>query len=318
MKFIDEAQIFVTAGNGGNGCISFRREKYVSRGGPDGGDGGRGGSVFLVGRRNLENLYDLRIRPHYRAGRGGHGKGKKMAGKKGKDVFIDVPLGVVISNGEKTLGEILTHNQELLIAKGGEGGRGNVHFLTASDLAPRTAESGRQGEIKTLKIVLKLISDIGLVGLPNSGKSTLLNVLTNAKSKIGNYPFTTLSPNLGVIRSNQGNVVVADMPGIVEGAHLGKGLGLRFLRHIERTTLIILVIDATTEDPLEHHKCLLEEFKEHSMNLLKKPRVVVFNKIDLLKSIPKYNLSEKTLYISALTGQGIKSLIKLIANEDKI
>ncbi len=318
MKFIDEAKIFATAGNGGNGCVSFRREKYVPRGGPDGGDGGNGGSIFLVGKKNLETLYDLRIRPHYRASRGGHGKGKKMEGKKGKDIFINVPLGVVVSNGEKPLGEILDHDQELLVAKGGKGGRGNVHFLTASDMAPRTAESGRQGETKTLKIVLKLISDIGLVGLPNSGKSTLLNALTNAKSKIGNYPFTTLSPNLGVIKGDQGNVIVADMPGIVKGAHAGKGLGLRFLRHIERTKLVILVIDATIEDPLEDYECLLNEFKRHSMDLLKKPRIVVFNKIDLLKNIPEYDLSEKILYISALTGQGVETLIELISNEDKI
>ena len=318
MKFIDEAKIYVTAGNGGNGCISFRREKYVSRGGPDGGDGGKGGSIFLIGKKNMETLYDLKIRPHYRAGRGSHGKGKKMVGRKGKDIFINVPLGIVVSNGEKTLGEILTHNQELLVAKGGKGGRGNVHFLTTSDMAPRTAESGRQGEIKTLKIILKLISDIGLVGLPNSGKSTLLNALTNAKSKIGDYPFTTLSPNLGVIKNNKGNVIVADMPGIIEGAHSGKGLGLRFLRHIERTKLLILVIDATIKDPLEHYTCILKEFKKHSMDLLKKPRIVVFNKIDLLTSIPEYNLSEKTLYVSALTGQGVESLITLIANEDKI
>jgi GTP-binding protein len=318
MKFIDEATIFIKAGNGGNGCISFRREKYVPRGGPDGGDGGNGGSVFLVGKRNLGTLYDLKLRPHYRAGRGGHGKGKKMAGKKGKDIFINVPLGVVVSNGEKTLGEILSHDQKLLIAKGGKGGRGNVHFLTVTDRAPRTAEPGQQGEIKTLEIVLKLISNIGLVGLPNSGKSTLLNALTNAQSKIGDYPFTTLSPNLGVIRNGQKNIVVADMPGIVEGAHTGKGLGLRFLRHIERTQLLILVIDSAVRDPLKDYECILKEFQNHSMNLLKKPRIVVFNKIDLLKRNPKYDLSERTLYISALTGQGIDSLIRSIAHEDKI
>lgn len=318
MKFIDEVKIFITAGNGGNGCISFRREKYVPRGGPDGGDGGNGGSVFLVGKKNLETLYDLKIRPHYLAGRGGHGKGKKMVGKKGKDVFINVPLGVIVYNGEKILGEILTHNQELLVAEGGKGGRGNVHFLSNSDLAPRKAESGGQGIKKTLKITLKLISDIGLVGLPNAGKSTLLNALTSAKSKIGDYPFTTLSPNLGVIRSTQRNIIIADMPGIVKGAHTGKGLGLRFLRHIERTKLLILVIDASVKSPLNHYKCLLEEFRNHGGELLKKPRFVVFNKIDLLNNTPKYDLSEKTFYISALTGEGVESLVNIIADEDKI
>lgn len=316
MKFIDEAKIYVTAGDGGDGCISFRREKYVSRGGPDGGDGGNGGSVYLIGKENLATLYDLKIKPHYRAGRGGHGKGKKMVGKKGKNVYINVPLGVIVINGEKPVGEILSHKQELLVAKGGKGGRGNVHFLTASDLAPRNAETGSQGEIKTLKIILKLISDIGVVGLPNSGKSTLLNALTNAKSKIGDYPFTTLTPNLGVIRNNRGNVVIADMPGIIEGAHWGKGLGLRFLRHIERTKKLILMIDATAKDPLQHYNCLLDEFKKYNTNLLEKPRIVVFNKIDLLENIPDYDISDRTLYISALTGKGLDKLIKYIADED--
>lgn len=318
MKFIDETKIFISAGNGGNGCMSFRREKFVPRGGPDGGDGGNGGSVYLIGKKNLETLYDLRIKPHYKAGCGKHGKGKKMVGKKGKDVFINIPLGVVVSNGKKVLGEILTHNQKLLVARGGRGGRGNVHFITKLDLAPRRADPGCQGETKTLEIVLKLISDIGLVGLPNSGKSTLLNSLTNAKSRIGAYPFTTLTPNLGVLRSTLKNIVIADMPGIVEGAHSGKGLGLLFLRHIERTKLVILVIDASVSKPLQHYECLLKEFKNHSTKLLKKPRIIVFNKIDLLDNIPKYDLPEKTFYVSALTGAGIESLIETITNEDQV
>lgn len=318
MKFIDEAKIFITAGNGGNGCISFRREKFVPRGGPDGGDGGNGGSVYLIGKKNLQTLYDLKIKPHYKADRGTHGKGKKMVGKKGKDVFISTPLGIVVSNDKKVLDEILIHNQKLLVAKGGKGGRGNVHFITKSNLTPRRADSGCQGETYTLTIVLKLISDIGLVGLPNSGKSTLLNALTNAKSRIGAYPFTTLAPNLGVLRSTHRNIVIADMPGIVEGAHLGKGLGLLFLRHIERTRLIILVIDASVSNPLQHYACILKELKDHSNRLLKRPRIVVFNKLDLLDNMPKYNIPEKTFYVSALTGAGTKTLLKTIANEDQV
>lgn len=318
MKFIDEAKIFITAGNGGNGCISFRREKFVPRGGPDGGDGGNGGSVYLIGKKNLQTLYDLKIKPHYKAGRGTHGKGKKMVGKKGKDVFISTPLGIVVSNDKKVLDEILIHNQKLLVAKGGKGGRGNVHFITKSNFTPRRADSGCQGETYTLTIVLKLISDIGLVGLPNSGKSTLLNALTNAKSRIGAYPFTTLAPNLGVLRSTHRNIVIADMPGIVEGAHLGKGLGLLFLRHIERTRLIILVIDASVSNPLQHYACILKELKDHSNRLLKRPRIVVFNKLDLLDNMPKYNIPEKTFYVSALTGAGTKTLLKTIANEDQV
>jgi GTP-binding protein len=241
-----------------------------------------------------------------------------MVGKKGKDVFISTPLGIVVSNDKKVLGEILIHNQRLLVAKGGKGGRGNIHFITKSDLAPRRADPGRQGETYSLKIVLKLISDTGLVGLPNSGKSTLLNALTNAKSRVGAYPFTTLAPNLGVLRSMQRNIVIADMPGIIEGAHSGKGLGLLFLRHIERTRLIILVIDTSVSNPLRHYACLLKELKNHSNKLLRKPRIVVFNKLDLLDNIPKYDIPEKIFYVSALTGAGTETLLKTIANEDQV
>ncbi|MCK4755813.1 GTPase ObgE [candidate division WOR-3 bacterium] len=312
MKFIDEAKIIIQAGNGGNGCVSFRREKFVPKGGPDGGDGGDGGSVYLIGKRGLETLYDLKVKPHYKAGRGTHGKGKKMVGKKGKDVHIHIPLGVVVINGDRILGEILTHEQTLLVAKGGKGGQGNYHFLTTTNQSPRHAEEGQKSEKKTLKIILKMISDIGLVGLPNSGKSTLLNAITNAQPKIANYPFTTLNPNLGVLRNNFKNIVIADMPGIIEGAHCGKGLGLQFLRHIERTRVIVLVIDISVSNPLNQYKCLLDEFKKYSDALLNKPRIVVFNKIDLLVTIPNYNLPEKIFYISALKGKNIEQLIKFL------
>ncbi len=312
MKFVDEAQIFITSGNGGNGCISFRREKFVPKGGPDGGDGGDGGSVYLVGTKGLQTLYDLKIRPHYRAGRGGHGKGKKMDGKHGENVFIKVPLGVVVMNGDKNLGEILSHNEKLLIARGGRGGRGNCHFVRATSQVPRYAEDGKGGEKKTVKIILKLISDIGLVGLPNSGKSTLLKALTNARPKIGDYPFTTLDPNLGILRNSFKHIVIADMPGIIEGAHYGRGLGLKFLRHIERTKLIILIIDISVRDPLKQYECLLHEFKNYSSALLKKPRIVVFNKIDLLDKVSDYKLKEKIFYISALKGTGIEHLVTFL------
>ncbi|MBA7485134.1 GTPase ObgE/CgtA [subsurface metagenome] len=309
MKFIDETKIDIQAGNGGNGCVSFRREKFVPKGGPDGGDGGNGGSVYLTGKKGLGTLYDLKVQPHYKAGRGAHGKGKKMIGKKGKDVYIHVPLGVVVINGDRILGEILTHDQILLAAKGGKGGRGNYHFLTFTNQSPRYFEEGKEGEKKTLKIILKLISDIGLVGLPNSGKSTLLNAITNAQPKIGDYPFTTLNPNLGVLKDDFKNIVIADMPGIIKGAHNGKGLGLQFLRHIERTNVIILVIDISVSHPVDQYKCLLNEFKKYSDALLNKPRIVVFNKIDLLDTIPDYNLPEKIFYISALKGTNIEQLI---------
>jgi len=303
----------VEAGAGGKGCMSFRREKFVPRGGPDGGDGGDGGSVYLIGKNELTTLYDLKMKPLYRAGRGQHGKGKKMHGRNGKDIYIPVPLGVVIINGEQVMGEILQKEEKFLAAKGGIGGRGNARFVTSVNQAPRRNEEGKIGEKKTLKIVLKLISDIGIAGLPNSGKSTLLKAITNAKPKIGDYPFTTLTPNLGVLRNNLNNIVLADIPGIIEGAHYGKGLGLQFLRHIERTNVLILLIDISVAKPMDQYECLLNEFQQYDTELLKKNRLVVFNKIDLLDKIPEYDLKEKVFYISALRGDGLDYLIKFLS-----
>lgn len=317
MKFVDKAKIFVTAGKGGNGCISFRREKFVPRGGPDGGDGGPGGSVFLSGKKELSTLYDLKIKPHYKAGHGSHGKGKKMTGRAGKDIYISVPLGVVVYNGKKIIGEILSDKQKLLIAQGGKGGRGNTHFVSATMRTPRIAEPGFEGEEKTVKLVLKLISDIGLVGFPNAGKSTLLHAITNAQPKIADYPFTTLNPNLGVLKANLKNIIIADMPGIIKDAHTGKGLGIQFLRHIERTKKILLVIDITSPQPLHQYQALLNEFRAYSQKLLKKPRMVIFNKIDRLNEIPEFKIKEKTFYISALKKTGINQLISFLNNEDK-
>jgi len=313
MKFVDETKITVEAGRGGNGCVSFRREKFVPKGGPDGGDGGNGGSVYLIGNKRLGTLYDLKVKPHYRAGRGLHGKGKKMNGRNGKDIYIQVPSGVIVMNGDKILGEILGDGEKLLVAKGGRGGRGNCHFLTSLNQSPRYAEGGNAGERGNLKIVLKLISDIGIVGFPNSGKSTLLKKITNARPKIGDYPFTTLNPNLGVLRSSFKNIILADMPGIIEDAHRGKGLGLRFLRHIERTNLLILLIDLSFSQPLHQYECLLNEFKRYDDTLFKKPRIIVFNKTDLIDKIPHYNLKETVFYISALKGDGIDDLIRFLS-----
>lgn len=312
MKFVDEAKVHIEAGSGGNGCVSFRREKFVPRGGPDGGDGGDGGSVYLIGKREKVTLYDLKIKPHYRAHRGLHGKGKKMQGKKGKDILIPVPLGTMVMNGDGMVGEVLHNNEKLLVAKGGSGGRGNHHFTSSTVQSPRYAEEGEAGEKKTLKIILKLISDIGIAGLPNAGKSTLLKTITSAQPKIGNYPFTTLNPNLGVLSNDRKSIVIADMPGIVEGAHRGRGLGLQFLRHIERTNLLILLIDIFAPEPLSQYECLLNEFKQYGNTLLKKPRIVVFNKVDLLKKIPTFDLNEKVFYISALKGDGVKDLVEYL------
>lgn len=316
MKFIDEAKIFVQSGAGGNGCVSFRREKFVPRGGPDGGDGGNGGSVCLVGNRERVTLYDLKLKPHYRAGRGQHGKGKKMHGRNGRDVSIDVPLGTIILDETSPVSEILKDRAKLVAAPGGKGGRGNARFVSSTNQAPRNAEEGAPGVSKTLKIILKIISDIGIVGLPNAGKSTLLKTMTNARPRIASYPFTTLNPNLGVLKSDKSSVVIADMPGIIEGAHEGKGIGLQFLRHIERTNLLILLIDVSTTDPMKQYDKLLNEFRAYKNELLQKPRIVVFNKTDLLDRVPQFDLQEKIFYISALKGTGIDALVKYLENAD--
>jgi GTP-binding protein len=314
MKFIDEAKIFVESGAGGNGCLSFRREKYVPRGGPDGGDGGNGGSVYLLGTKNIQTLYDLKIKPHYRAARGRHGKGKKMHGRTGSDVLIRVPLGVVVRSEDTILGEILKDGERLLVASGGRGGRGNARFVSSTRRAPTKIEEGQPGEKRTLKVELKILSDIGIVGLPNVGKSTLLQAMTDARPRIASFPFTTLTPNLGVLRSNTTNVVIADMPGIIEGAHEGKGLGLQFLRHIERTGLLLLLVDISGPQPKKEYETLLHEFKKFNPELLQKPRIVVFNKIDLLKEVPEFSLKEKVFYISALKGTGVIQLVEHLRN----
>ena len=317
MKFVDEVKIFVTGGNGGNGCVSFRREKFVPRGGPDGGDGGNGGSVYLRGNKKLMTLYDLKIKPHFRAGRGTHGRGKKMHGRNGGDISISVPLGVVAWNERTLIGEIMHHGENLLVARGGKGGRGNVHFVSSVNRAPRRAEEGSAGEHATVHIILKLISDIGLVGFPNSGKSTLLAAMSNAQPKIADYPFTTLNPNLGVLPHDLNNIVIADMPGIIEGAHRGKGLGFQFLRHIERTRLLILVIDIAVS-PLAHYHGLLEEFRAYNPEIVRKPRIVVFNKIDLLEDIPRFDIPERMFYVSARHGTHIEDLIHHLSHENTI
>lgn len=294
--------------------MSFRREKYVPRGGPDGGDGGDGGSVYLLGSGGLQNLYDLNIKPHYRATRGQHGKGKKMHGRTGTDVLIRVPLGVVVCEDEEIFGEILNDGQKIMVARGGRGGRGNARFVSPTNQAPRKVEEGMPGEKKTLRIELKLISDIGIAGLPNAGKSTLLKAMTNARPRIAGFPFTTLTPNLGVLRSNTKNIVIADMPGIIEGAHEGKGLGLQFLRHIERTGLLILLIDISMPQPKHQYESLLNEFKQYKPALLEKTRLVIFNKIDLVDRVPAWELGEKVFYISALKGTGVDRLIEYLRN----
>lgn len=315
MKFVDKVLIDVEAGNGGDGCISFRREKFIPRGGPNGGNGGNGGSIYLIGKKSLQTLADLEYKCRYKSARGQHGMGKNCHGKSSGDVFISVPLGTDIFDAENDnyLGEIVEPDQKMLAAQGGKGGRGNAMFATSTNRAPRIRETGGQGEKRKLKLILRLIADIGLVGLPNAGKSTLLSKLTQAHPKIADYPFTTLSPNLGVFRNKLDTGIfqtytVADMPGIIQGASQGKGLGLVFLRHIERTKRIIYVVDASQAEPLQDLKTLENEIREYNPEILKKEQIVVFNKIDLIKKVKKYRIKLPAFYVSALSGQGIEEL----------
>ena len=318
MKFIDVALIHVAAGSGGVGCVSFRREKFVPKGGPDGGNGGRGGSVIIRANRHLATLLDYQYRRIYRAPRGEHGLGSRKSGKSGRDVTLEVPAGTIIrdtASGE-VVADLLDDGATFLAAAGGRGGRGNAEFATSTDQAPRRFEQGEEGEERDLELELKLLADVGLVGLPNAGKSTLISVISAARPKIADYPFTTLVPNLGIVRVGEGaSFVVADIPGLLEGAHTGKGLGLQFLRHIERSKALVFLVDATSEDPGKDFAVLLNELKQYRSELVRKRRIAVLTKTDLLDASAKRRLAKirfgKTpVYrISAVAGSGISELV---------
>ncbi|MGQ0813675.1 MAG: GTPase ObgE [Gemmatimonadota bacterium] len=283
--FVDYAVVNVIAGTGGSGAEAFRREMGVPRGGPSGGNGGRGGDVFLVGDKQLSTLLDYQYQHTYRAERGEHGQGKSRFGKDGADLFLRVPIGTVIkdANSGDNLGDIVEDGQRLLVAKGGRGGRGNEAFATPTRQAPTHWEPGEEGEERKIALELKLIADVGLVGHPNAGKSTLLAAISKATPKIADYPFTTLSPNLGVVQlSGHRTFVVADIPGIIEGAHEGKGLGLRFLRHIERTRTLAIMIPADAENPQAEYELLMSELRSYSDELANQPHVVLITKSDIL------------------------------------
>lgn len=311
MRFVDEVGIRVAGGDGGRGCVSFRREKYVPRGGPDGGDGGDGGSVYLVGNLHLATLADLAYHVSYRAGKGQHGKGKKMHGAAGASKEIPVPLGTDAYDAEtgEFIGSVLEQDARLLVAQGGRGGRGNARFATPTHQAPREYEEGTPGQKRKLKLILRLLADVGLVGLPNAGKSTLLKALTHAEPKIASYPFTTLTPNLGVLRDEWLSFTLSDIPGIIQGAAEGKGLGLRFLRHIERTRLLVFVL-AADEDPVKAYETLLAELASYNPELAERTRLVVVNKMDLVERKPSIPGTKDVLYISALTGDGLGEVRK--------
>jgi GTP-binding protein len=319
--FVDYVEIGVRAGNGGRGCISFRREKYVPKGGPDGGDGGDGGDVIIKVDPHMTTLLDFRYVKHYKAENGEEGRGAKKHGKRGEDAWIKVPPGTIIKDIEsnKILVDLTKEDQTYVVAKGGKGGRGNARFKSSTRQAPRRAESGTKGEEKKLALELKLLADVGIVGHPNVGKSTLLSKLSSARPKIADYPFTTLSPNLGMVKLNESkSFVLADIPGLIEGAHQGKGLGIQFLKHIQRTKLLLYLLDATSPDLKGDFRSLRNEIKLFDPKLYERPGVVAVNKIDLLpqKKIKKFNSHQNYIcYISALTGQGLKDLLKIIRME---
>lgn len=289
MKFVDEAEISVHAGNGGNGCISFRREKYIPLGGPDGGDGGDGGSIWLAADENLNTLIDFRHQRVYRAGRGQNGMGSDRFGKAGEDVVIRVPVGTSVCNvaTDEIIGDLTVHGQRLLVAKGGDGGKGNIHFKTAVNRAPRKATPGWPGEQRELRLELKLLADVGLLGFPNAGKSTFIRAVSAATPKVADYPFTTLYPNLGVVSVEAfKSFVIADIPGLIEGAADGAGLGVLFLRHVQRTRLLLQLVDMAPMDegvdPVEQVRAIENELRKYDPAMLEKPRWLVLNKADLL------------------------------------
>mgnify|MGYP001566341322 CR=1 FL=1 len=315
---IDLARIHVIAGSGGDGCVSFRREKYVPKGGPDGGDGGHGGSVTLAVDVHVRTLLDCREAPRYRADSGGAGSGNNRTGKDGEDVVIKVPPGTVVKDAESgtVLVDLLEPGVTWPAASGGRGGRGNARFATATHQAPRRADPGVPGEERWLELELKLIADVGLVGLPNAGKSTLLSRISRARPRIADYPFTTLEPNLGiVVRDPERQFVVADLPGLIEGAHAGKGLGLEFLRHVERTRVLVFLLDVTRPDPAEDLRMLENELARYSGALADKPRLVTLTKADVLPADEQAGASARAglpgaLLISAHSGAGMDAWLE--------
>jgi GTP-binding protein len=329
VKFIDEAKIYVKSGAGGRGCVSFRREKYVPHGGPNGGDGGNGGDVILMTNENMSSLLDHRYKQHYKAKRGEHGKGKDMHGKNADTQYIPVPVGTIVRDFEtgEVLGDLTEKDETLLVAKGGRGGKGNARFATSTNQAPKIAEPGGEGEEKTLLLELKLLADVGIIGFPNAGKSTLISRISAARPKVADYPFTTLVPNLGVVSYGDGKTfVVADIPGIIEGAHEGAGLGIQFLRHVERTKLLVHLLDlspATGRDPIDDYETLNRELEAYSAELSKKPQIVAPNKIDITEAREKLIEVKKyfdkkgiTVYpVSSATGDGLKELVLAAVKE---
>jgi len=324
MKFLDQAKIYVKAGDGGSGSASFRREKFIEFGGPDGGDGGDGGSVVLVAAANLNTLIDFRFQQHYKAEKGRDGMGKKKSGRAGKDLILKIPVGTQIfeEDNNTLIEDLKKKGQKIVVAQGGKKGLGNVRFKSSINRAPKKKTDGTKGESFWVWLQLKVIADVGIIGMPNAGKSSLLSVLTKAKPKIANYPFTTLNPNLGVTNYSDKEVTLADIPGLIEGAHEGTGLGDKFLRHIERCKSLIHLIDITDEDILENYLKIRKELSKYSSNLLKKKEIIVFNKIDMINvnetkkkiNVFKKKIKKNIYKISVVQNKGLINIKKLLIN----
>ncbi len=331
MKFFDEAFITVQSGDGGRGCVSFRREKFIPRGGPDGGDGGKGGDVILKSTSQRRTLYQFRFKREFKAKNGGYGQGSRKTGKNGEDLIIEIPPGTLVKDAETNdlLKDFTQPGESFIVAKGGRGGQGNCRFKSSTHRAPRFAQPGEPCQFLKLKLELKLIADVGLIGLPNAGKSTLISTISSATPKIADYPFTTLTPNLGVVQTGWGKpFVVADIPGLIEGAHKGAGLGIQFLRHIERTHILVHIIDTSTidpQDPLAGYETINGELAGYSPQLAEKPQIPVLNKMDLTGTnqtakIFQAKLKDReVLLISAVTREGVEQLIsKIIEKLDQL
>ncbi len=329
MQFVDQVKVYVKAGDGGRGCISFRREKYIPKGGPDGGDGGRGGHIIFRTKKDINTLLDIKYQQQYRAEKGQHGMGKDMHGKNGKNLVIPVPPGTIIKDAEtkEVLFDLTIEGQEFIAAKGGKGGLGNAHFKSSTRQAPRFAQPGEPGEERILFLELKLLADVGLIGLPNAGKSTLISALSSARPKIAGYPFTTLSPVLGVVKYGVfKSFVIADIPGLIEGAHKGTGLGFQFLRHVERTSVLLHLVDISETangDPVDNFEKINKELQLYSPELMKKPQAVAGTKVDIkgdgIRLDRLANYCKDKLYdffpICAVKGEGIIDLIQYVAKK---
>ena len=319
MKFIDEAKIFIKSGDGGDGCLSFRREKYIEFGGPDGGNGGKGGDIVIEGTKSLNTLVDYRFQKHFKAQKGRGGAGRNRTGAAGKDMILKIPIGTEILQDDEILADIV-NDEKMILFPGGEGGKGNINFKSSTNRAPRKTTPGEKGYEAEVVLRLKILADAGLVGFPNAGKSSLLRKISAAKPKVADYPFTTLDPKLGVVRKGDEEIVVADIPGLIEDAHVGSGLGFKFLKHIERCHSLIHVIDITNEDLVKSYNTIINELKSYDEDLVNKNKIIVLNKCDLLKKeeIDKIRIdfenfiNLKIHLISTISGEGIDQLINEI------